>query len=109
MDAGIANHLKAFNNFLQLGIRRQSKSFLHRCQLSRNQQNCFKETVSVPAKQKKLQNAWSLQSMSGLEIQCEFGSTSRCMSCCTRSAAAHWFGDRDIDTMSTCAVAYKRP
>lgn len=65
MDAGVANHLKAFNDFLQLGTSCHSKK-PPRIDVSfvRNQQNCFKETVSVPAKQKKRgQNAWSLQSM----------------------------------------------
>lgn len=54
MDAGAANHFKAFNDFLQLGISCKSKK-PPRIDVSfvRNQQNCFKETVSVPAKQKK--------------------------------------------------------
>jgi len=76
MDAGVANHFKAFNDFLQLGISCQSKK-PPRIDVSfvRNQQNCFKETVSVPAKQKKegakmrgVCRVWSV----GLEIRCEF-------------------------------------
>lgn len=83
----------------------------------RNQQNCFKETVSVPAKQKKRrrQNAVEFAEY-GPWVVLRFGVNfpvlqGVCRWFAQSAAAAHWFDmiDRDIDTMNTCAVACKRP
>lgn len=86
MDAGVANHFKAFNDFLQLGISCQSKKPPpHRCQLCPESAELFQRDsqCSGQAKKKKApkcRGVCRVWSVGGLEIRREFSSTSRCMS-----------------------------